>query len=121
MHNKTEVFNISHLFITPMRVTISLMLALFIMIPIISVTSDSSNVETWDDARHKRDSGTVGGISVSLSNDSSDQNIIMDFEDFPTIVETYTATWCENCVTVEQTRDQALDDKNSTIIQSTQG
>ena len=77
MHNKTEVFNIPHLFITPMRVTISLMLALFILIPTLSVTSDSSNVETWDDARHKKDSGTVGGISVSLSNDSSDQNIII--------------------------------------------
>ena len=116
MHNKTEVFNILHLFITSMRVTISLMLALFILIPTVSVTSDSSNVETWDDARHKKDSGTIGGISVSLSNDSADQNIIMDFEDFPTIVETYTATWCENCVMVEQTRDQALNNRNSTII-----
>tara|TARA_B100001250_G_scaffold86148_1_gene71269 strand:+ start:2086 stop:3081 length:996 start_codon:yes stop_codon:yes gene_type:complete len=116
MHNKREVFNIHLLLIVTMRATISFLLMAFILVPVVSVATDSKNIETWENARYKQDAGTVGGASVSLSNDSSGDNIMMNIEDFPTIVETYTATWCENCVMVEQTRDQAIGNNSATII-----
>jgi hypothetical protein len=88
----------------------------FILTPAISIATDSSNIETWENARYKQNSGTLGGISISLSNDSSVDHYTMNIEDFPTIIETYTATWCENCVMVEQKRNEAIGNNNATLI-----
>ena len=88
----------------------------FILTPAISIASDSSNIETWEKARYKQNSGTLGGISISLSNDSLIDDSTMNIEDFPTIIETYTATWCENCVMVEQKRNEAIGNNNATVI-----
>ena len=84
-----------------MRVIIWFLMIAFILTPVVSIATDSSSIETWENARYKQNSGTLGGISISLSNDSSVHDSMMNIEDFPTIIETYTATWCENCVMVE--------------------
>ena len=99
-----------------MRVIIPFLVVAFILTPAISIATDSSNIETWENARYNQNSGTLGGISISLSNDSSVHQSTMNIEDFPTIIETYTATWCENCVMVEQKRNEAIGNNNATVI-----
>lgn len=99
-----------------MRGIISFLVVAFILTPAISIATDASNIETWENARYNQKSGTLGGISISLSNDSSVYDSTMNIEDFPTIIETYTATWCENCVMVEQKRNEAIGSNNATVI-----
>lgn len=99
-----------------MRVTILFLIVAFIMTPVVSIATESSNIETWENARYKQNSGTVGGISVSLSEDTLVGNKSMNIEDFPTIIETYTATWCENCVIAEQKRDEAIGNNTAAVI-----
>ncbi|MGB1585212.1 MAG: hypothetical protein ACPHBS_05300 [Candidatus Thalassarchaeaceae archaeon] len=99
-----------------MRVIISFLMIAFILTPVVSIATDSSSIETWENARYKQNSGTLGGISISLSNDSSVHDSVMNIEDFPTIIETYTATWCENCVMVEQKRNEAIGNNSATVI-----
>ena len=48
-----------------MRVIIPFLVVVFILTPAISIATDSSNIETWEKARYKQNSGTVGGISIS--------------------------------------------------------
>ncbi len=78
----------------------------------------------WDHARYDSDGvpiegGVVGyGIDWNLtSNDgSSEQEFISHVESMPTIVEVYTATWCTNCVSTQNTLNEAIADSDAEII-----
>mgnify|MGYP006079547935 CR=1 FL=1 len=100
-----------------MRTLAALIITALILIPITSSASDIVTMPSgWDKARGELNAGSIGGISLSLSNDSLLDNISVNIENFPTIVETYTATWCENCVSTEHARDEAIADYNVSII-----
>ena len=78
----------------------------------------------WDHARYDSDGvpiegGVVGyGIEWNLSsnNGSSEQEFISHVESMPTIVEVYTATWCTNCVSTQNTLNDAIADSDAEII-----
>ena len=78
----------------------------------------------WDHARYDSDGipiegGVVGyGIDWNLTsnNGSSEQEFISHVESMPTIVEVYTATWCTNCVSTQNTLNDAIADSDAEII-----
>ena len=78
----------------------------------------------WDHARYDPDGvpiegGVVGyGIDWNLTsnNGSSEQEFISHVESMPTIVEVYTATWCTNCVSTQNTLNDAIADSDAEII-----
>ena len=64
--------------------------------------AQSENVKTWNDVVSEySDTGTLGGISVSLDENMSNDSNTMSGDEWPSLVEVYTATWCENCVTTQ--------------------
>ena len=64
--------------------------------------AQSENLKTWNDVISEySDTGTLGGISVSLDGNMSNDSNTMSGDEWPSLVEVYTATWCENCVTTQ--------------------
>ena len=64
--------------------------------------AQSENLKTWNDVISEySDTGTLGGISVSLDENMSNDSNTMSGDEWPSLVEVYTATWCENCVTTQ--------------------
>ena len=99
-----------------MRRLSALVLVALIVIPIqASAATDS----LWDDARITNEagtlSGTIGGISIELSNTTYEE-YTFGIDYLPSIVEVYTATWCSNCVKTEQALDDAIGDLEVTRI-----
>ena len=102
-----------------MRRMWALVLIALIVIP---MQSSAATESLWDDARITDEigikSGTIGGVSVKLSNTTnveSESGIL----DLPSIVEVYTATWCSNCIKTEQALDDAIGDLEVTRIHYT--
>ena len=91
-----------------MRWLSALVLVALIVIPI---QASAATESLWDDARITDEagtlSGTIGGISIDLSNVTSAEST-SGILDMPSIVEVYTATWCSNCVKTEQALDDAI-------------
>ncbi len=100
-----------------MRQFAAVLLTALIILPIqASATSDN----LWDDARimdgQNVFAGTIGGISIDLTNNTTDVFASSDISELPSIVEVYTATWCFNCVKSEQALDEAIGDQDVTRI-----
>ena len=99
-----------------MRWLSALVLVALIVIPI---QASAATESLWDDARITDEagtlSGTIGGISIDLSNVTSAEST-SGIPDMPSIVEVYTATWCSNCVKTEQALDDATADLEVTRI-----
>ena len=112
--NKPKAFNMEISSIVMMRVLLAFLMVAIIIVPLTTSAGDLTTTETWDNARGKLNAGTIGGVTIQLND--SQNSVSMDIEDFPVIVETYTATWCENCVDVEEIRDDAIGDTNVSII-----
>jgi|SaaInlV_165m_DNA_1040744.scaffolds.fasta_scaffold10471_3 hypothetical protein len=70
---------------------------------------------TWIDVVEEswQDSGTLGGISISLSNNTTEESASLDGVDWPTIIEVYTATWCLNCLQTEAVMENIVDGENT--------
>ena len=100
-----------------MRQLAAFLLTALIVLPI-QASAASENL--WDDARiidgHDAFAGTIGGISVGLTNATTDASISSGIPDFPSIVEVYTATWCFNCIKTELALDEAIGDQDVTRI-----
>jgi thiol-disulfide isomerase/thioredoxin len=96
-----------------MRTLAALLMVALIIIPI---QASAANGGMWEDAREGILGGTLGGISLSLSGNTTDSSISMDVIDLPTVIEVYTATWCTSCVTTEHTLDEAIGDADVTRI-----
>ncbi len=97
-----------------MRSIVAIFMVTLILLPITISTADIVTIETWDKARGESNAGTIGGVTINLNDSTISES--MNIQDFPVIVETYTATWCENCVDVEEIRDEAIGDNNVSII-----
>jgi len=90
-----------------MRKLLALLLTTLLLLPIqASAASDT----LWDDARAGVDGGTIGGISINLSNSTTQETISTELRNLPSIVEVYTATWCFNCIDSEHALDEAIGD-----------
>ncbi|MBI87940.1 MAG: hypothetical protein CMB67_02785 [Euryarchaeota archaeon] len=100
-----------------MRKLAALLLAALIVIPI---QASASSDTLWDDARVVDGkgvfAGTIGGVSIVLTNDTTKTSASTRISELPSIVEVYTATWCTNCVKTEQALDEALGDQDVTRI-----
>ena len=97
-----------------MRRLVAVLLSAIILLPIQASATSSS---LWDDARvfdeMGKTSGTIGGISIDITNASPDylaQSEMLPLTMLPSIVEVYTATWCSNCVKTEQALDEAIEE-----------
>ncbi len=64
--------------------------------------AESDGVKTWHNVvSNSTDTGTLGGVSISLSENVTSSTNTMSAEEWPHLVEVYTATWCLNCVQTE--------------------
>jgi len=90
-----------------MRKLAALLMVALIIVPI---QASATKGGLWDDAREGKLGGTLGGLSLSLSENSTDSSVSMDVIELPTVVEVYTATWCFSCVATEHTLDEAIGD-----------
>ena len=88
-----------------MRPVLAVLLTSLILIPL---TSSASIQVDWEEARSSSDSngGTIGGISLPLSENSS--SVSSEVSELPTVIEVYTATWCLNCVKTEGYMEEAI-------------
>ncbi len=97
-----------------MRKIAAIVLALVIFLPI-QVSSASDTL--WDDARFSSVSGgTIGGLSIDLTNTSTQDSENSQISELSNLVEVYTATWCTNCVKTEKALDEAIGGSEVTRI-----
>ena len=88
------------------RGLLAILLSALILMPFQTATAYSEAV--WNDAREGVYGGTIGGLTIPISVNSS-ETIVMEYvSDLPTVVEVYTATWCVNCITTEHALDEAI-------------
>ncbi len=92
-----------------MRQLAAVLLTVLIVIPF-QASAASENL--WDDARimdgQGASAGTIGGISIDLTNNTTEASASSGISELPSIVEVYTATWCFNCIKTEQALDEAI-------------
>ena len=104
-----------------MRSVLAILMAAIILIP---VQVSGATGLFWDHARYDSDGipiegGVLGyGIDWNLTSNNglSEQEFISNVESMPTIVEVYTATWCVNCVSTQNTLNDAIGDSDTEII-----
>ncbi|MDA7555036.1 hypothetical protein N8809_00110 [Euryarchaeota archaeon] len=78
--------------------------------------AESDNIKTWHNViSDSTDTGTLGGVSISLSEEY--QSNTMAAEEWPHLIEVYTATWCENCVQTEAITNSLSTADNESIMQ----
>ena len=96
-----------------MRKTLSILLTILLLLPI---QASAASETLWDDARVGVDGGTIGGISIELSNNTTKETVSSEVRNLPRLVEVYTATWCFNCIDSEHALDEAIGDTDVTRI-----
>ena len=68
--------------------------------------AQSENLKTWNDVISEySDTGTLGGVSIPLDSNLTNYTDTMTGDEWPSLIEVYTATWCTNCVTTQNTID----------------
>ena len=78
--------------------------------------AESDNIKTWHNViSDSTATGTLGGVSISLSEEY--QSNTMAAEEWPHLIEVYTATWCENCVQTEAVTNSLSTTDNESIMQ----
>ena len=88
-----------------MRTLLALVLTVILLAPNAALAESES---IWSVARNQENAGTFGGLTLHL--DGNDSTVSMEYENLPKIIETYTATWCTNCVTSEGAMSEAIAD-----------
>lgn len=96
-----------------MRTVLAVLLASLMLLPLASSASTQVN---WDEARISADSdgGTIGGISLPISGNST--SAYSEVSELPTVIEVYTATWCTNCVMTEGHMEDAIAESHVELI-----
>ena len=78
--------------------------------------AESDNIKTWHNViSDSTDTGTLGGVSISLS--EGYQNNTLTAEEWPHLIEVYTATWCENCVHTEAVTNSLFVPDDESVMQ----
>ena len=93
------------------RASTILLISLLLLVPN-QATATSEQSSMWYDARTGGDGGVLGALELSLTNETTDGEITLDYSEMTPVVEVYTATWCLNCVTTEQALDEAIGDSD---------
>jgi len=93
------------------RASTILLISLLLLVPN-QATATSEQSSMWHDARTGVDGGVLGALELSLTNETTDGEITLDYSEMTPVVEVYTATWCLNCVTTEQALDEAIGDSD---------
>ena len=93
------------------RASTILLISLLLLVPN-QATATSEQSSMWHDARTGADGGVLGALELSLTNETTDGEITLDYSEMTPVVEVYTATWCLNCVTTEQALDEAIGDSD---------
>ena len=93
------------------RASTVLLVSLLLLVPN-QATATSEQSSMWHDARTGVNGGVLGALELSLTNETTDGEIILDYSEMTSVVEVYTATWCLNCVTTEQALDEAIGDSD---------
>ncbi len=93
------------------RASTILLISLLLLVPN-QATATSEQSSMWHDARTGADGGVLGALELSLTNETTDGEITLDYSEMAPVVEVYTATWCLNCVTTEQALDEAIGDSD---------
>ena len=93
------------------RASTILLISLLLLVPN-QATATSEQSSMWHDARTGVNGGVLGALELSLTNETTDGEIILDYSEMTSVVEVYTATWCFNCVTTEQALDEAIGDSD---------
>jgi len=75
-----------------------------------AATSEQSSM--WHDARTGGDGGVIGALEMTLTNETTEGEITLDYSEMTPVIEVYTATWCLNCVTTEHAIDEAVGDSD---------
>jgi hypothetical protein len=69
-------------------------------------SAQSDNLKTWNEVISEySDTGTLGGVSISLDSNLTNNSNTMMGDEWPSLIEVYTATWCINCVTTQNIID----------------
>ena len=98
-----------------MRRLLAVILSALILTPI--QATGATGDPLWSDAREgTHPAGTIGGLSIPLSANSSETSVTMLVSELPTVVEVYTATWCLNCISTEHALDEAIGDTSVSRI-----
>ena len=92
-----------------MKKLLSVFLVCLLLVPI---QATAANQSLWEQAREEQKSGTIGGLTIPISNNSSTKSVYSDVSNLPQIIEIYTATWCTNCVTTESIVNEITQDSN---------
>mgnify|MGYP001591786338 FL=1 len=80
--------------------------------------AESDNIKTWHNVlSDSTDTGTLGGVSISLSENVSSDSNTMSSAEWPHLIEVYTATWCTNCVRTEAITNSLILSDNESIMQ----
>ncbi len=93
------------------RASTALLISLLLLVTN-QATATSEQSSMWHDARTGVNGGVLGALELSLTNETTDGEIILDYSEVTSVVEVYTATWCLNCVTTEQALDDAIGDSD---------
>ncbi len=108
--------NFRRFIMTSMRtLTVTLLLLFFAQ----QSFAESDEIETWHNViSDSTDTGTLGGVSISLSgNNTSFESNEMMAEEWPQLIEVYTATWCLNCVQTEAVTNSLIIPDDESIMQ----
>ncbi len=79
--------------------------------------AQSGNLKTWNDVVSEySDTGTLGGVSIPLNSNLTTYNDTMMGDEWPSLIEVYTATWCTNCVMTQNTIDSLSIPEGESIL-----
>lgn len=100
--------------------TTPLLLVALLLASSTQAVANSEDSSMWHDARVGVDGGTLGAIVIPLepllAGDVPQPMPAIEFSmqpsDMYSVVEVYTATWCENCVITETALDEAIGDSD---------
>jgi len=107
----TRKHSISQCIGTNVRAT-PIILVVLLLTTSTQVIATSEQSSMWNDARIGVTGGVLGALEISLTNETTDSEIVLNYSEMTPVVEVYTATWCLNCVTTEQALDETIGDSD---------
>jgi len=90
----------------------SLMLVALLLAASTQAAATSEQSSMWHDARSGGDGGVLGALEMTLTNETTEGEITLEYSEMTPVIEVYTATWCLNCITTEHAIDEAVGDSD---------
>ena len=90
----------------------SLMLVALLLAASTQAAATSEQSSMWHDARTGGNGGVLGALEMTLTNETTEGEITLEYSEMTPVIEVYTATWCLNCITTEHAIDEAVGDSD---------